>query len=80
MSAARKKDLPDTYTTADWEYALQYWHGLCAICEQAPDLGTALGRGHWPRAFQQRARAQEYRAPVQWEVGMQHAKRQIRRP
>ena len=46
--AARKKDLPDTYTTADWEYALQYWHGLCAICEQPPGLfGTALAQDHW---------------------------------
>lgn len=29
---ARKASLPDNFTTDDWQYALNYFHGCCAVC------------------------------------------------
>lgn len=36
---ARKRALPDTFTQADWNRAIEYWHGCCAYCgRQLDDL------------------------------------------
>lgn len=36
---ARKKSLPNDFTLEDWQYALDYFNGCCAICgRQAKDL------------------------------------------
>jgi hypothetical protein len=31
---ARKRNLPDSFTPADWQRALDYFHGCCAVCER----------------------------------------------
>lgn len=46
----RKLGLPDTFTETDWQRAVDYFHGCCAICgRQANDLfGThTLSKDHW---------------------------------
>lgn len=47
---ARKYELPDTFTIADWHTALDYFNGCCAVCgRQLYDLfGTlAANADHW---------------------------------
>lgn len=46
----RKHSLPNNFTHADWLYAIEYFHGCCAVCgRQANDLfGThTLAADHW---------------------------------
>jgi len=31
---ARKANLPNTLTTAEWQYAIDYFHGYCAVCDR----------------------------------------------
>ncbi len=35
---SRKKLLPATFTTNDWQYALDYFHGVCAYCGNPPSM------------------------------------------
>lgn len=47
---ARQHGLPDTLTTQDWQRALDYFHGCCAVCgRQLQDLfGThTVAADHW---------------------------------
>jgi hypothetical protein len=44
---ARKRDLPDNFTSTDWEYALTYFHGCCAVCGRPPGLWHTLAADHW---------------------------------
>ena len=31
---ARKANLPNTLTAAEWQYAIDYFHGYCAVCDR----------------------------------------------
>lgn len=44
---ARKKNLPDTFTPEDWQRALDYFEGVCAICGRSPDLCHVIAMDHW---------------------------------
>lgn len=35
---ARKRGLPSTFDAADWTYALNYFHGVCAYCANPPSF------------------------------------------
>ncbi len=44
---ARKRDLPNTFTSQDWHVALDYWNYRCAICERPRGLWHTLAADHW---------------------------------
>lgn len=44
---ARKRDLPSTFTEADWQACLAYWDNRCCICGRSPDMWMVLSRDHW---------------------------------
>lgn len=44
---ARKLGLPDSFTAQDWQHALDYFGGCCAVCGKAPDFWTTLAADHW---------------------------------
>lgn len=44
---ARKLSLPDTFTPADWQYALDAFGGCCAVCGRPPGLWHTLAADHW---------------------------------
>jgi hypothetical protein len=47
---ARKRSLPDTFTTEQWIQCLVFWHGCCAVCgNQLKDLfGNVIPHAdHW---------------------------------
>jgi len=47
---ARKANLPNTLTTAEWQYATDYFHGCCAVCGRQPkDLFKTrrVSADHW---------------------------------
>lgn len=47
---ARLNDLPDTFSDADWAYALNYWNGCCAVCSRPLNdlFGThKAAMDHW---------------------------------
>lgn len=44
---ARKRNLPDTFTAADWQHALNYFNGCCAVCGRPPGLWHTLAADHW---------------------------------
>lgn len=47
---ARKRDLPDTFTVAEWRRALEYFNGCCAVCgRQLDDLFDThtVAADHW---------------------------------
>lgn len=44
---ARKADLPDTFTPNDWQRALDYFGGCCAVCGRQPGLWHKLSADHW---------------------------------
>lgn len=47
---ARKRELPDTFTVEQWQFALNYFNGCCAVCgRQLHDLfGThTAAADHW---------------------------------
>jgi hypothetical protein len=44
---ARKRDLPDTLTVADWQSALDYFGGCCAACGRPRGLWHTLAADHW---------------------------------
>jgi len=45
--AARKRSLPDTFTAADWQAALDHFGGCCAVCGRPPGLWHILAADHW---------------------------------
>ncbi len=47
---ARKRNLPATFTTIEWQSALDYWNGCCAVCgRQLHDLfaDRTAAQDHW---------------------------------
>lgn len=45
---ARKCALPSTFTSADWQRCLDYWHGCCAYCgRQANGLFAQVHQEHF---------------------------------
>jgi hypothetical protein len=44
---ARKRALPNDFTEADWQFALSYFNGCCAVCGAAPDLWLTIAADHW---------------------------------
>jgi hypothetical protein len=44
---ARKRFLPDTFTSQDWGRALNYWHGCCAICGAQDGFWNRITADHW---------------------------------
>lgn len=47
---ARQRQLPDTFTTDDWQFALDYFHNCCAVCgRQLKDLfkSHTAAMDHW---------------------------------
>ena len=47
---ARKANLPNTLTTAEWYYAIDYFHGCCAVCRRQLKNLDKTRRGsadHW---------------------------------
>lgn len=44
---ARKRALPDTLTSAQWENALSYWHGGCAYCGRPAGLFHVIAMDHF---------------------------------
>lgn len=44
---ARKRGLPDNFTSRDWEHALVYFGGCCAVCGRHPGLWHTLAADHW---------------------------------
>jgi hypothetical protein len=44
---ARQRSLPDTFTVADWQRALDYFGNCCAVCGRAPDDHVTLAADHW---------------------------------
>ena len=44
---ARIRNLPDNFIAADWERALAYWKGCCAVCGRPPGLWHTLAPDHW---------------------------------
>lgn len=44
---ARKKALPDTLTATEWQYALDYFGGCCAVCGREPGLFHTIAMDHW---------------------------------
>lgn len=44
---ARERALPDTYTNNDWQHALDYFDGMCAVCGRPAGLYHTLAMDHW---------------------------------
>lgn len=47
---SQKRELPATFTVADWDRALKYWHGVCAYCGNPPglfDTNSVLHQDHF---------------------------------
>lgn len=44
---ARKRNLPDKFTAEDWQRALEYFGGKCAVCGYEPDEIRKLVPDHW---------------------------------
>jgi DNA-directed RNA polymerase subunit RPC12/RpoP len=44
---ARKRSLPATFTEVDWQRALDYWHGCCAICGRPASNDRQIVADHW---------------------------------
>lgn len=47
LRSTKQKDLPNTLTMSNWEYALTYWKGCCAVCGRPPGLWHTLAMDHW---------------------------------
>jgi hypothetical protein len=45
--AARERSLPDTFTIDDWQRALEYFDGRCAICGRLPGFWFTIAADHW---------------------------------
>lgn len=44
---ARQASLPDDFTAQDWQYALGYFGGCCAVCGNAPGFWLTIAADHW---------------------------------
>lgn len=44
---ARRKALPNGFSPQDWNDALRYFGGVCAVCGRAPSKWLGLARDHW---------------------------------
>jgi hypothetical protein len=44
---ARKRQLPDTLTAAEWRHALDYFQHCCAICGRPQGLWHVIAKEHW---------------------------------
>lgn len=44
---ARKASLPNNFTTDDYCFMMDYWHGCCAICGRPAGLWHTIARDHW---------------------------------
>lgn len=44
---ARKRNLPNTLTAQDWQTALDYFGGRCAVCGRPPGLWHTIAADHW---------------------------------
>lgn len=44
---ARIRGLPDTLTAQEWQHAVEYFGGCCAICGRPPGLWHKLAADHW---------------------------------
>lgn len=44
---ARILNLPNEFTTEDWQRALDYFGGCCAVCGRPPGLWHRLAMDHW---------------------------------
>lgn len=44
---ARKRNLPNNLTVQQWERAVTYWNGCCAICGSPPGFWHVLAKDHW---------------------------------
>lgn len=47
MRRARVRGLLHDFTVEDWQYALEYFDGKCAICGRDVDFWTAIAQDHW---------------------------------
>jgi hypothetical protein len=43
----RKLGLPATFTPAEWQHALEYWHYACAVCGREEGFFWTLCADHW---------------------------------
>ena len=44
---ARQRELPATFTTQDWQHALEYFGGCCAYCGRPQGLWLTLAQDHF---------------------------------
>jgi len=44
---ARKAQLPSSFTEEDWQRALDYFDGCCAVCGRPPGLFHTIAMDHW---------------------------------
>lgn len=44
---ARKRSLPDAFTASDWQHAVDFFGGCCAVCGRPPGLWHTLAADHW---------------------------------
>lgn len=44
---SRKLELPTQFTPKDWQHALDYFDGCCAVCGRPPGLWHTLAMDHW---------------------------------
>lgn len=44
---ATRKALPDTFTNNDWQHALNYFNGCCAVCGRPVGLWHTVAADHW---------------------------------
>jgi hypothetical protein len=44
---ARRRSLPNSFTTTDWDRAVEYWALACAVCERPRGLWHTLSQDHW---------------------------------
>jgi hypothetical protein len=44
---ACKRGLPDAFTAADWQAALDHFGGCCAACGRPPGLWHTIAADHW---------------------------------
>jgi len=44
---ARIKNLPESFTDQDWQRALEYFKGCCAVCGRSADEKYSIAADHW---------------------------------